>query len=90
MIELLVVLALRVVFGIAGTESTVLRPFIAVDFIVLMRVDVRGGGVTQGWQRRGKGDNEEQRSEWSGGHRASSRNGGMIENNAPAKCNVYR
>lgn len=77
------VLALRVVVGITGAESTVLRPLIAVDFVVLVRVDMRGGGVAHGWQRCHEND-DEQRSEWSSGHRASSGIGGMIENNAPA------
>lgn len=76
MIKLLMVLALRIVIGIAGAESTVLHPLIAVDFVVLMRVDMRGGGVAQGWQRCGKSDDEEQRSKWSAGHRVSSGNGG--------------
>lgn len=84
MIKLLMVLALRIVIGIAGAESTVLRPLIAVDFVVLMRVDVCGGGVAQGWQRYGKRDDEEQKSEWSADHCVSSGNGGTIENNAPA------
>lgn len=87
MIELLVVLALRVMIGVAGAEGTVLRPFIAVGFVVLMRVDMRGGGVAQGGQRCGESDDEEQRSEWSDGHRASSGNGGMVENKRA--CNVY-
>lgn len=50
MIKLLMMFALHVVIGVARAESTVLRSLIAVDLVVLMRVDVRGGGVAQGWQ----------------------------------------
>jgi len=64
MIKLLVVLALHVVIGVARAEGTVLRPLIAVNrFVMLMRVDVCGSGVAQGWQRCDKNDGEEQRSE---------------------------
>jgi len=49
---------------------------------MLMRVDVCGSGVAQGWQRCDKNDDEEQRSEQSDGHRVF-RSGGTIENNTP-------
>lgn len=83
MIKLLVMLAFRVVIGVARAESTVLHPLIAVDLVMLMRVDVRGSGVAQSWQRYGKSGDEEQRNVRSNGHRASSGSGGTIGNNVP-------
>lgn len=68
MIELLMMLSLRVVVGVAGTKGPILHPLIAVDLVVLMSMNVRGGGVAEGRQR---GGDEKQSDERSSDHRAS-------------------
>lgn len=71
MIKFLMMFSLCVMICVAGTEGPVFHPLIAVDFVVLMSVNVRGGSVATGRDENGNKGQDKQRDTVDGHHALS-------------------